>query len=319
MQKHNQYQIQPINFFELRPKPFTHSWVTIGNFDGVHLGHQAIIQKMVHEAGSKNLPVIVVTFYPDPSDYFNPKRAAFYLTSPEEKQAKLCHLGADHVLTLQFDKRLSGLTAQEFLLPLKQKLGMTNLVIGRDFALGKNRQGTLPVIQSLGKAYGFDVEMVEPVQHNGEEISSTRIRRLLDQGEVDKAGALLGHPYAISGPVTQGSDRGSRIGLPTANIVHWPKKQLPGVGVYATHVFHQEKRYFGITNVGLRPTFEEQELPNIETHILDFDGNIYGEDLELHFVQKIREEKKFPGVEAFLEQISRDKSTARKIFSNDQT
>ena len=136
---------------------------------------------------------------------------------------------------------------------------------------------------------------------------------------MDQAAALLGRPYSISGLVTHGSDRGSRIGLPTANIAHWPKKRLPGVGVYATRVILGEDEHMGITNVGLRPTFEDQKTPNIETHILDFDGNIYGEDLELRFVQKIRDEQKFSSANAFLQQIKHDKSTARKIFSNEQT
>ena len=127
----------------------------------------------------------------------------------------------------------------------------------------------------------------------------------------------MGRPYQISGPVTHGSDRGSRIGLPTANIAHWPKKQLPAVGVYATRVALREKVQLGITNVGFRPTFEDQTRPNIETHLLDFDGNIYGEELELDFVQKIRDEQKFSGIEAFLAQIERDKATARKIFSHE--
>lgn len=308
-----------INFFEFLPLSNTHSYVTIGNFDGVHLGHQAIIQKMVQKAEGDESTVIVITFFPDPVDFFNPDQEAFYLTSPNEKNRRLCNFGVDSVLTFQFTREFSRLTADAFLTALKEKLGMETLVIGRDFALGKDRQGTLPVIQSLGKALGFSVEMIEPIKLKGREVSSTRIRQQLVQGQVDQAAVLLGRPYSISGPVTHGSDRGSRIGLPTANIIHWPKKQLPAVGVYATRVLLGENKYLGITNVGFRPTFEDQKKPSIETHILDFDGNIYGEDLTLQFVQKIRDEKKFSGADALLEQIARDKSTARKIFNHEQT
>lgn len=312
-------QTHVIDFFEYLPKPYVHSFVTIGNFDGVHLGHQAIVRRAVSQAEDEKRPVVVVTFFPDPSDFFNPDREAFYLTSPSEKKTRLCQLGVNHVLTFKFTNKFSRLTAREFLSALKKKIDLQTLVIGRDFALGKDRQGTLPVIRSLGEEFGFDVELVDPVEFEGEEISSTKIRRLLDRGQVGEAAQLLGRPYAIYGPVTHGSDRGSKIGLPTANIAHWQKKQLPALGVYATRVFLREQKYYGITNIGLRPTFEDQKKPNIETHILDFDGNIYGEDMELHFVQKIREEQKFSGVDAFLDQIERDKSTARKIFSNEQT
>ncbi len=309
--------VNVIDYFNLIPQPYDHTCVTIGNFDGVHVGHQAIIRKMVQQAEGTGKTVIVITFFPDPADFFNPKEEAFYLTSPSEKKARLCRLGVDRVLTFHFTGAFSALTAREFLASLQEKLGMKTLVIGRDFALGKNRQGTLPVIQSLGDAYGFRVEMVEPVELAGQEVSSTKIRQHLAKGQVSQAAALLGRPYRISGPVTHGSDRGARIGLPTANIAHWQKKQLPAVGVYATRVLLAEDQYLGITNVGLRPTFEDQTKPNIETHILDFDDNIYGEDLTLDFVKKIRDEQKFSGITAFLDQIERDKLIARKIFSHE--
>jgi len=305
-----------IDFFELNPMPTERTCITIGNFDGVHLGHQAIIRKMVRHAAGEEQSVIVITFFPDPSDFFSPKREAFYLTEPSEKSRLLRQLGVEQVLTFQFTNQFSQLTAREFISALVEKIGMETLVIGRDFALGKDRQGTLPVIHSLGLELGFSVEVVERIELSQQEVSSTRIRHFLSAGQVYEAAKMLGHPYFISGPVTHGSDRGARIGLPTANIVHWPKKQLPAIGVYATRVLLAEKNYFGITNVGFRPTFEDQNLPNIETHILDFEGDIYGEDLVLYFVQKIRDEQKFSGVDALLAQIERDKSTARKIFSH---
>lgn len=315
--QNNHEHINVIDFFELDPLPLKRSCITIGNFDGVHLGHQAIIRKMVRHAASKAQPVVVVTFFPDPSDFFNPKTEGFYLTSPNEKERLLQRLGVDRVLTFQFSDLFSRLTAQDFIAVLVEKIGMETLVIGRDFALGKDRQGTLPVIQSLGRDLGFSVEVVERIELSKQEVSSTRIRQCLAAGQVYEAAKLLGHPHFLSGQVIHGSDRGAKIGLPTANIAHWRKKQLPGVGVYATRVLLKDKKYCGMTNVGYRPTFEHQDRPNVETHLLDFDSIIYGEELELYFVKKIRDEQKFSGVDAFLEQIEHDKSTARKIFSHD--
>lgn len=308
-----------VRFEKLEVLPYQHSFITIGNFDGVHRGHQSLINELVYKTNSHLNPVIVVTFYPNPSDFFQPDIESFYLSTPAEKEADLCRLGVDRVITFQFDQDFANLTAREFLSALKQKLGLDLLVVGEDFAMGKNRQGTIDVIRSIGQEMSFSVETIEPLNLGSEIISSTKIRQCLDAGDLVSVKEMLGRPYAISGVVTEGSDRGSRIGLPTANITHWPKKKLPAIGVYATHVEVNAEKYYGITNVGYRPTFEDQSLPNIETHILDFDGNIYGEKLTLKFIQKIRDEQKFSGVDAFLAQIERDKATAREIFTDDKT
>ena len=225
----------------------------------------------------------------------------------------------DEVITFRFDRDFASLSPEVFVRALKDKLGLQVLMVGYDFALGKNRTGTIPVLKQIGENMGFSVIALNPVEFGGGEISSTRIRQSLEEGNVRQAAEMLGRPYSVSGLVTHGSDRGSSIGLPTANIDHWSKKLLPAIGVYATRPILNGKTYQGITNIGLRPTFEQQELPNIETHILDFDGNIYGEQLELQFIEKIRDEQKFSGVETFLAQIARDKATARRIFSHDQT
>lgn len=306
-----------LNIFDLNPIPNKHAIITIGNFDGVHLGHQAIIRHMLQKARTVKAPVIVVTFFPDPSDYFDPQTEYFYLSTPEEKETVLLELGVDSVVTFDFNRDFSSLTPLAFLGALKQKLGLSILIIGRDFALGKNRQGTLSEIKALGDNLSFIVETIEPVNFKHQEISSTNIRHRLDEGDVACAAKMLGRYYTISGVVIHGSDRGLRIGLPTANISHWPKKKLPAIGVYVTKVILCENTYLGITNVGFRPTFENQEQPNIETHILDFDSNIYGEQLTLQFLQKIRDEQKFESTDAFLAQIERDKVFARKIFGHD--
>lgn len=230
----------------------------------------------------------------------------------------LLQLGVDSVITFKFDQDFAELPAQTFLTELKQKLDMEHLVIGDGFALGKNRDGTLPVIESIGRKMSFTVEKVPPVVNGGEGVSSTRIRSVLETGDVVLAARLLGRPYQVSGEVIHGSDRGSRMGLPTANIAPWQSKKLPAVGVYVTLVILNDVQYQSITNIGYRPTFEDEDSLGVETHILDFDGNIYGELLTLKFIQKIRDEKKFGGVEEFLAQIDRDKATARRILSHVQ-
>lgn len=305
-----------LDFESLTSQPYVDACITIGNFDGVHLGHQAIINRMVQAENQQNRPVLVVTFYPNPFVFFNQPDQAYYLSTPREKERQLLALGVDQVVTFRFDREFASLTAEAFLLKLKQSLGLGVLVVGDDFALGANRQGTIPVIKRLGEVHGFSVETISQIDLGGKEVSSTLIRHDLDQGAVDHAAELLGRPYSVAGEVTHGSDRGARIGLPTANLAHWPHKKLPGVGVYATRVYLQGQTYQGITNVGYRPTFENQSQVNVETHILDFARDIYGQKIRLEFIKKLRNEQKFSGVEALLAQIERDKAQAKRIFQH---
>lgn len=318
-----------VNIFDfgaLQSMPYRESFITIGNFDGVHLGHQAIITRMIQEAKGNKHPVLVVTFYPNPYVFFNQVAASgedqqvgYYLSGPGEKEQFLLDLGIDRVITFRFNQQFASLSAEAFVSELKNKLDLGVLVVGEDFALGKNRQGTIPVLKDLGQQYSFSVKTISQITVSDTEISSTLIRRLLDEGAVSKAAEHLGRAYQITGVVTHGSDRGGRIGLPTANLSFWPQKKLPAVGVYATLVYLHEKVYQGITNIGYRPTFENQDQVSIETHILDFDGNIYGEKMSLAFIEKLRDEKKFSGVDAFLAQIERDKAQARRIFQYAKT
>ena len=312
-------QIDIKNFFKIDPLPYAKTCITIGNFDGVHLGHQAIISKMVNQANAKGKPLVLITFFPNPVELFKQKLRSFYLSTPAEKERQLLRLGVDQVITLQFDRDLANLSAEEFLSSLKEKFGLNTLVVGEDFALGKNRQGTVPVLKDLSQALSFKLKVLSPVRLGDRAISSTKIREQLDEGDVREAAALLGRNYAVAGVVTHGSDRGKKIGLPTANIQHWEKKKLPATGVYATRVYLWHEVFQGITNVGYRPTFGDQKIPNIETFIFDFDADIYGEKMRLEFIQKIRDEKKFPGVDALLAQIALDKIEARRILSDDET
>ena len=304
------------NFFDLKTLPFDDACITIGNFDGVHKGHQAIIAKMVIHSKRSKRQVLVVTFFPNPADYFNPNRNSFYLSTSQEREALLLKNGVDQVITFKFDRDFANLSPESFLSGLKEKLGLSVLVVGYDFALGKNRRGTIDVIKGISHELDFVVEMIEPLNLGDKAISSTLIRNQLDKGDMLSVREMLGRYYAISGIVEHGSNRGAKMGLPTANIVHWTHKKLPAVGVYATQVNVRGEKYWGITNVGFRPTFENQDKPNVETFIMNFEGDVVGENLTIEFVQKIREEQKFNCVEDFLTQIEKDKLTAKRILND---
>ncbi len=305
-----------VDLLKMAPLRVSDPVLTIGNFDGVHLGHQAVIKALIKKARQRGVPAFVLTFFPDPSDFFSEADWPYYLTTPFEKANLICSLGVDRVFTMRFNGPFADLSPEAFLSTLKEKFDLSLLLVGRDFALGKNRQGAYEEIQALSHKLSFDLETMPKVNLHDQIISSTTIRRFLDRGKVNDAAKLLGRPYQMDGVVTHGSDRGARIGLPTANLSHWPLKKSPGVGVYVTFAILESARLPAITNVGVRPTFENQAKPNIETHILDFDGNIYGTKMSLAFVCKIRDEQKFSGVDDFLAQIENDKMVARKIFKD---
>lgn len=308
-----------INFDELQPLPYKNSCITIGNFDGVHLGHQAIIKQMVHEGRKRNHPVLVVTFYPNPIVFFKNIDEPFYLSSPVEKEEFICSLGVDKVITIKFDHKLANLSPEAFLTGLKTNLNLNVLIAGEDFTIGKDRKGTISVIEEIGKEQAFLVKVITQVSSDGDRVSSTMVREALDKGEVLRVTELLGRPYRMSGVIVHGADRGSKIGVPTANLSYWEKKKIPGVGVYATWVHLNNKILYGLTNIGYRPTFEDQSNIDVETLILDFDGNIYGEKMSLDFIHKLRDEQKFANLEAFLDQIERDKINAKRIFQDVET
>jgi len=311
--------LKMVSFSDLTPQPYKNSYLTIGNFDGVHLGHKAIILRMVHEAKQDGIPLIVVTFYPNPSVYFKKRPENEYLSTPGEKEKMLRDLGVDDVVTIEFDHEFANLTPEAFLKGLIDNLHLHVLVVGPDFAMGKDRLGSRSFLDEMARDQMFSIKTVHPVLFEDLDVSSTRIRRFLDEGNVGVAAKLLGRSYSITGTVVHGSDRGSKIGLPTANISYWHEKKRPAVGVYATIVTLNEVQYQAISNIGYRPTFGMQTVPDIETHILGFDGNIYGESLILAFIDKIRNEQKFESVNALLAQIEQDKAAAREIFFHAKT
>ena len=290
--------------------------VTIGAFDGVHRGHQALIGAMVEEAHAAGAAAVVVTFFPHPSVVLRGRRPSFYLSTPEEKVAYLANLGVDAVVTHPFNREVANITAAEFVERLVKHARLKRLWAGEDFALGHNREGDLNYLRAAGEKHGFDVRVFEPVLIDGEVISSTRIRQTLRDGAVEQAARYLGRPFRLSGEVVKGAQRGRQLGIPTANVAVSEEHAVPAVGVYAARAYHAGGVSQAVINIGFRPTFEGGEArPVIEAHLLDFSGDIYGSTLTLEFVARLRPEMKFPGIDALVAQIQRDIASARVILS----
>ncbi|HEX9616886.1 MAG TPA: bifunctional riboflavin kinase/FAD synthetase [Anaerolineales bacterium] len=293
------------------------SWLTIGSFDGVHLGHQAIVKRLAqgaHEAGSQ---AVVLTFYPHPAVVLGKRKDPFYLTASDERADLLEAYGADVVITNPFDRAVAATSASDFIQKLKANLGLAHLLVGPDFALGRNREGDVPTLRKLGETFGYTLEIMPPVEAGGEVVSSSRIRALLAGGKVGMAARLLGRPYRVGGQVITGDGRGRSIGIPTANLDVWTERALPKAGVYVCRAIIDGKPWRAVTNVGVRPTFESEPVPpRVETHILDFLDPIYGRQIQLDFLARLRDEQRFPSVQALVEQIHRDIRETREYFAN---
>ncbi len=291
------------------------SWVTVGGFDGVHRGHQALIRRTVEGAQREQALSVVVTFDPLPAVFFR-RRPARYLTPLREKLPLLEALGVDIALVLTFDQRLAETPARVFLQALRQRLGMVTLVAGPYLTLGRNREGTVERIQAWAPVLGFRVEMVEPVRLNGERISASLVRNLLTQGRVDKAATCLGRWYTLTGPVRPGARRGQHLGFPTANVLPPQDKWLPAEGVYAGWSTWEgaDQWHPAVANLGHRPTFDSNGRPLLEVHLLEWAGTLYHKRLTFAFVQHIRGERRFPSVQALRAQIARDVLTAQEVL-----
>jgi len=291
------------------------SVLAVGSFDGVHRGHQAIINAMVEDARRLGHPAVVLTFFPHPSVVLRGRRPSFYLMSPEEKAEALAALGVDIIVTLPFDQAMAHIAASDFLAMLKEHLGFRGLWVGEDFALGYQREGNRQFLERASSTYGYNLQVVPPVLMGGEAVSSTRIREALRSGDVARAGSYLGRPFALPGKVTRGVGRGRRLGFPTANLEFWEERAYPGVGVYACFVRFDGRRYAAVTNIGLRPTFEtDNQRPTIEAHLLDAELDLYDREITLIFVERLRDERRFGGAEALRDQIRRDITRARGLL-----
>lgn len=290
--------------------------VAIGAFDGVHLGHQALIGGLVEHAHQTGCAAVVITFFPHPSVFLRGRRPSFYLTTPEEKAERLAALNVDVLVTHTFDEAFSKITAAEYVAQLVAHARMREIWCGADFALGHNREGNVAFLRAAGEQYAFAVKVQEPVLMDGEVISSTRIRQCLRDGAVEQAARYLGRPFRLAGTVVEGAKRGRTIGIPTANLAISDEHAIPAVGVYACRAqLASGEQHNAVTNIGYRPTFNSTEPRlTIETHLLDFEGNLYGDEVKLDFIARLRPEMKFPNVAALVTQIQHDVVTARSLL-----
>ena len=291
------------------------TWLTIGIFDGVHCGHQEIIRHLTAGAKRANAAALVISFYPHPAAVLGKRKNVKYLSLPDEKAELLEKLGVDVFLEHPFDQEIATLSAKEFMVRIEKRVQRKKMLIGYDFALGKDRQGDAEYLTALGEKSGYAVQTFEPLLSEGAAISSSRVRDALADGHVRDAHHLLGHPYTLCGSVIHGDGRGRKINIPTANIEIKAEKITPKNGVYATWAILQGKKHPAVTNIGIRPTFTpDKERANIETHILGFSKNIYGEELKLELVERLRDEKKFSSVNELLQQIHADIEKAQEIL-----
>jgi len=288
---------------------------TIGNFDGVHLGHQAVFRRLCAIGREFGRPATVVTFEPQPMEYFAPAAAPARLTRFREKIAAIRRTGVDRLLVLEFGPRLAAMSAEAFVEELLVgRLGVEHLFVGDDFRFGQGRRGDAALLREAGLRHGFAVDRLETVAHENARISSSRIRAALDEGDFATAAACLGRPYRICGRVVHGQKLGRGIGFPTANVdLH--RRVSPVRGVFAVQVLGLGADGLpGVANVGTRPTVDGGTCDRLEVYLFDFARDIYGAHVEVEFVRKIREERRFPSFEELRRQIERDAAEARRML-----
>jgi riboflavin kinase/FMN adenylyltransferase len=300
----------------LGPIKFQKSAVAIGIFDGVHLGHQLLIKKMVAEAKKLKAKATVVTFFPHPAHILRPDISLPYLMSMEHRLILLKELGVDLVVVIPFNKKFAQIDPAYFIENfLVGKLKAQSISVGEDFRFGKDRSGNISLFKSLSKICEYRMRAIKPLKQGGEVISSSRLRRLIPEGQLKKAQALLGRPISVLGEVVHGASRGKLLGFPTANVKYLCDV-LPPIGVYAVKVVLGKQVFYGMANLGRRPSFKEGSLQvHLEVHIFDFDKNIYGEEILVEFLNKIRNEKAFSSKEALISQIKNDEKAVRKFLT----
>ena len=280
--------------------------LTIGVFDGVHLGHKFLISKLVSLAAQQNLLSCVITFRQHPRDLLSPKTKLLYLSTLPERELLLKNEGVDIVIALSFNRELAKLSARQFVSLLQKHLKMRGLVIGPDFTLGRDREGDAALLRSLGEEMGFSVTIVAPKTIDGEVASSTVIRQALADGNMEKVTRLLGRPFSLLGKVTHGEHRGTGIGFPTVNLTVDAKMALPPDGVYATRAYIGEDEFQAMTNIGRRPTFGDNKERTIESFILNYNQEIYDKEVKIEIIQRLRDEKHFDSIDELKTQIAED-------------
>jgi riboflavin kinase/FMN adenylyltransferase len=288
-------------------------FLAIGVFDGMHLGHQAVISTSAEHARSVNGTPVVVTFDPHPEKILRPATAPHLLTATQHKIGLIRDLGVGHLLIIAFDKRFAATEPEDFVQQLvKHSKPLREICVGHEWAFGKNRRGNLGLLKKLGAQFDFEVVGIPPVTMNGELVSSTAIRHAVQTGDLRKAAVMLGREYTILGTVVRGDNLGKKIGFPTANLsAH--NEQFPPNGVYFAQAILSGVIYPGVVNLGYRPTVSSEKDRVLEIHLFDFDRDIYGRDLEVRFVRYLRPEKKFESVDMLARQIALDVKQAREL------
>jgi riboflavin kinase/FMN adenylyltransferase len=279
--------------------------ITVGVFDGVHLGHQSLLKRLINTARINGWLSVVVTFKSHPETVLNSGKQLPWLDDIENRVKRIEDLGIDLVVVLDFTPELRRLEAQAFVTLLRNHLNLRNFIIGPDFAMGKDRQGTIETLRALGEQMDFLVDTVPSFVLNGEIVSSSLIRQVLAEGNIKKANRLLGRYFSYSGQVITGDGRGITLGFPTANLEIKPGLAVPADGIYATIVHFNNKAFQSVTNIGIAPTFDNKKHL-IEAHLIDFNNNLTGKEIEVDFIDRLRDEKRFPSVEELKKQIAED-------------
>ena len=306
--------MEQVRLDTLSPRGWPAVSVTVGNFDGVHRGHQALVGEAVSAAREASGTAVVLTFDPHPSRVLSPERALTSLMTVEQKAEVLAGLGADRLAVLPFTREVSEKSPEAFAREvLVQALGARQVVVGTNFRFGRGREGDVAGLTALGGSLGFAVRAVAPVWHREAPISSSRVREALARGEVAPAREMLGRPFFVDGVVTRGEGRGRGLGIPTANL-DVVNETLPRAGVYACRVgLPDGAERAAVANLGRRPTFGG-EATTLEAHLLDFEGDLYGHRLRMAFLERLRDERRFPGPDALVAQIRADIAEARRTL-----
>ena len=299
-------------------EPFKRAVITIGNFDGVHIGHQALFHEVIEKAAAIDGTSVAMTFEPHPMRVLRQNNHPPLITLYEQKAELIEHTGIDVLICVPFTLEFAALSAERFIKNLLvQKIGMQAIVVGEDYSFGKNREGNIEMLRSYAQQYGFEVIVagwVRSARAMQDRISSTRIRELIIDGLMEQAEKMLGRSYQIRGRVVTGRDRGGKVlGIPTANI-NLNDELCPKTGIYAVTVEFNGEKYKGVANIGYSPTFDDHQF-TVEVHILDFSDNIYGKKIRVNFVKRIRDEKKFSSISDLIDQIKLDIVAGREILS----
>ncbi len=302
--------IRDINIASI-PRPTV---LTIGSFDGIHRGHQYLIRQVVERAKQKpGTASALITLHPHPKVVLRPNSPMRYLTTIEERLDLLAPLGLDYVVVFPFSLETSQIRARDFVQILIDHLHMTEIICGKDFALGYKREGNVEFLRALGKEKGFTVTVVEPQEIDDDVVSSTRIRELIAVGDLSESTRLLGRYPSLRGRVIQGDHRGRQLGFPTANLAVAERRLIPADGIYATRVKIGDRWFGGATSIGVRPTFGGGER-SVEVYVLDFDGDLYDQVIEVQFIKRLREEMKFDSVDALIAQMQHDVKETRRVL-----